>query len=82
MYEVRYCRYSVGTRTLFKGRHCEGRFKTLEEAKKARKVSGDLVLQNNKVVDSKEWLWDWEKNDPTSHAMRMLGKTAEPNPVF
>lgn len=49
-------------------------FATLDFAKEARKLSGDLVvdLRTGLVVDSEEWLWDWEKADPMCYARRAM----------
>lgn len=46
---------------------------TLEEAAKARRVSGDLVCGvDHMPVADEAWLWDFEKADPTSYAKRMI----------
>ncbi len=43
---------------------------TLEDAKKARKLSGDLVIDSatGRIVTNTSWLFDWELLDPTSYA--------------
>lgn len=48
--------------------------KTLEEAKAAREVGGDLVVESatDSIVTDKLWLWDWELNDPTSYAHKAI----------
>lgn len=47
---------------------------SLEKAKEARKVSGDLVVYywTKEVVKDPSWLWDWEKNDPNCYAQRAI----------
>ena len=42
----------------------------LQEAKEARRVSGDLVVyaDSHKVVENFAWLWDFELRDPKSWA--------------
>lgn len=51
-----------------------GYFATLEEARKARCVSGDLVFdtRTRSVVESDEWLWDWEKAKDDCYARRCI----------
>lgn len=53
--------------------------KTLEEAKKKRVVSGDLVVHahNHKIVVNSEWLWDWEKKDSYCYARRAISSEME-----
>lgn len=46
--------------------------KTLEEAAKLRRVSGDLVTLHGLVVDSEEWLFPWEKTDPNCYAKKAI----------
>jgi len=43
---------------------------SLEAARDARKVSGDLVVYagTTNIVKNKSWLWDWEKADPDVYA--------------
>lgn len=47
---------------------------TLEKARNARFVSGDLVVYwgTTQVVNSKEWLFDWEKLDPDCYAQKAI----------
>ena len=47
---------------------------TLEKAKEARKVSGDVVVywQSKEIVKSQDWLWDWEKINPNCFAQRAI----------
>jgi hypothetical protein len=47
---------------------------TLEEAEKLRVVSGDLVVwaDTHEVVKDPAWLFDWERKDPNSYAMRAM----------
>jgi len=49
---------------------------SVEDAKNLRKCSGDLVVYGgtNHVVVSNEWLWEWEKEDPTSYASRCIAR--------
>ena len=60
-----YCPVVIGT---------QNGLTSLESAREARKVSGDLVvdLRTGLVVDNEDWLWDWEKNDPTCYARRAM----------
>lgn len=48
--------------------------RTLEEAKEARVVSGDLVIDSDsgKIVTDPAWLWDWEVRDADSYAQRAI----------
>lgn len=44
---------------------------SLEEARKKRFISGDLVFdEQGQIVQDKTWLWDWEK--PVSYASRCI----------
>lgn len=47
---------------------------TLEEAKNKRGTSGDLVVYQKTgiVVDSQEWLEDWEKKDKNCYAQKAI----------
>lgn len=47
---------------------------TLEEARKARQVSGDIVVHHNtsNLVRDEVWLFDYEKNDNSCYAKRRL----------
>jgi hypothetical protein len=47
---------------------------TLERAKAARVVSGDLVVswKTGEIIKSEEWLFDWEKEDPNCYAQRAI----------
>lgn len=47
---------------------------TLAEARKKRRVSGDLVVHRgtHEIVMSEEWLWEWEKKDPHSYARKAI----------
>jgi hypothetical protein len=49
-------------------------FTSLEEAKAARTVSGDLVVnrRTGKVVNDAAWLWDWEKAKPDCYAQKAM----------
>jgi hypothetical protein len=49
-------------------------FTSLEEARAARQVSGDLVVhrRTGKVVDDPTWLFDWEKTDPNCYAQKAI----------
>ena len=55
-------------------------FSTLEQARDARQVSGDLVVGagTTEVVRSTRWMWDWEKADPISYAMRAASFCGKP----
>lgn len=48
--------------------------KTLEEARSRRVTTGDLVfyVNTNTIVEDTAWLWDFEKDNPTSYARRQL----------
>ena len=46
--------------------------KTLEEAAKLRRVSGDLVTLHGLAVDSEEWLFPWEKDLPDCYAKEAI----------
>jgi len=48
--------------------------RTLEEAKDARVLGGDLVVESatDSIVTDKSWLWDWELNDRTSYAHKAI----------
>ena len=47
---------------------------SLEKAKEARRVSGDLVVLwgTTKVVNSQDWLWDWEKTNPDCYSQKAI----------
>jgi hypothetical protein len=47
---------------------------SLEHAKNAREVSGDLVVfhKTNRVVPSEDWLFDWEKEERTCYALKAI----------
>ena len=47
---------------------------TLEKAKAARSVSGDLVVSwhTHEVIQSEDWLFDWEKADPNCYARKAM----------
>lgn len=50
-------------------------FRTLEEARAVRAVSGDLVVYmgSNLIVRDPAWLWDWEKKkNPNNYAHRAI----------
>lgn len=49
-------------------------FTNLEDAKAAREVSGDLVVnrRTGKVVNDEAWLWDWEKAKPDCYARKAM----------
>jgi hypothetical protein len=55
---------------------------TIEDAAKCRKVSGDLVIEDStkRIVQSNEWLWDWERTyfgvPAASYARMMMEKDA------
>jgi len=71
MYEVQHRRYyylNNDFSTIARG------FRSLEEAKAAREMSGDLVVESvtDSIVTDKSWLWDWEMNDPTSYAHKAI----------
>ncbi len=71
MYEVQYRRYHNRTGDFSS---IASGLKTLEEAKQARAVSGDLVVESatDRIVTDKSWLWDWEREDPTSYAHQAI----------
>ncbi len=52
---------------------------TLESARDARCMSGDLVVFHNTliVVNEPDWLWGWERLNPDCYARRAMnsGKT-------
>lgn len=49
-------------------------YETLEDAKNARKVSGDLVVfkGTTNIVPDEGWLWDWEREDPQTYANKAV----------
>lgn len=51
-------------------------FHTLKEARNARVVTGDLVIDSAtlRVCQSKAWLWKWEWVDKNSYPQRMMRK--------
>lgn len=50
-----------------------GPFKCLSDAAEARKVSGDLVVdEKGKIVEDLSWLWDYERKDAVSYAHRCI----------
>lgn len=51
---------------------------TLEKAKEARVMSGDLVVDQytGAVVKSESWLFDWEKNAVWSYAKSAINSTS------
>ncbi len=53
-------------------------FYSLKEAEEARKVSGDLVVHfgTGRVVNSQDWLWEWEKKDFKCYAQRAIKNDA------
>lgn len=66
-----YCVYTndAGCAVLF------GSSNSLEEASKLRKVSGDLIVDDQGIVVKDEsWLFEWEKKDFTAYSRRLLGK--------
>jgi hypothetical protein len=63
------------THPAIKGFTFVGGCDTLEEAKKLRKVSGDIVIDPKKVsiVKDEAWLWDWEKEKKeASYAWKLI----------
>lgn len=55
--------------------HLRARCHSLEEAKEVREVAGDLVFASDgKIVQDQTWLWEWEKDDPNSHALSRIAK--------
>jgi len=49
-----------------------GNYPNLGAAAMARKMSGDLIFEDGKIVDDECWLFGWEKNDPSSYARRKI----------
>jgi len=49
---------------------------TLEQARHARIVSGDLVVhaETLEIVENPEWLWWWERKNYQCYAQRAIGK--------
>lgn len=47
---------------------------TIAEAKKLRKVTGDLIVhaETHEVVKSRVWLWDFELKDPNCYAQKAI----------
>lgn len=57
------------------------RIETLELCAEFRAVSGDIVVHSGttNVVQSQDWLFEWEKKDPNSYAYRFAtGKPPHP----
>lgn len=47
-------------------------FATAAEAGKARRMSGDLIVDNfGNLVPGEEWLFEWEKTDPQCYVRQM-----------
>lgn len=55
------------------------RHNTIEQAMRARKVSGDVIVHANTshVVANMGWLWEWERKDFKSYAHRIVAKAIE-----
>lgn len=51
-----------------------GHANSLLEARKLREVSGDIVVDatTRKIIPNKAWLWQWERDDPTTFAHRLI----------
>jgi dipeptidase len=51
-----------------------GAVPTLEAARDARSLSGDLVVRagTREVIADPTWLWDWEKAQPHCYAARKI----------
>lgn len=49
-------------------------YSNLREARAARQVSGDLVIDTYtmRVVADESWLWEWERLDPSCYARRAI----------
>lgn len=49
-------------------------FTDLEEARRAREVSGDLVVhrRTGRVVNDPAWLWDWEREKLDCYAQKAM----------
>lgn len=49
-------------------------FRTIEQARDARIVSGDLVVnpKNRKIITDRAWLWPWELEDVNSYAHKAI----------
>ncbi len=46
-----------------------GPFNTVGEAGTARRVSGDIVVDENGIpCPDESWLWDWERVEPVCYA--------------
>ena len=44
---------------------------SIQEVRKLRLISGDLVVDKNGIViQHDKWLFDWEKKDPTCYARK------------
>ena len=49
-----------------------GSYPSLDAAALARKVSGDLIFKDNKIVEDDAWLFWWEKKEPDCYAQRNI----------
>lgn len=49
-------------------------YSTLEEAKAARTVAGDLVVDavTHDIIVDDTWLWDWERSTDTAYARLVI----------
>lgn len=53
---------------------------TLEGAKGARVMSGDLVVNDKgEIIPNTDWLFDWEREDTNSYAHRYIRKGLKVN---
>lgn len=67
--------YLVGVTVVDRIYIIDGPFSTVEEAAARRKLSGDLVIDENKNIDVTDaWLFPWERENPFVYARRMQKK--------
>ncbi len=45
---------------------------TLSQAVQQRHWSGDLIYQDGGIVQSQDWLWEWEKQEESCYAQKMI----------
>lgn len=55
-----------------------GPFGSIEAARDARKLSGDVVTDDNFTpITSEEWLWEWERDVPDCYARQAIRQAKE-----
>lgn len=75
-YEVRFY-YNCSLPPSRRYRKIAGPFDTLEQAKNARVIAGDLVvdLRTRRICCEMAWLWDNEKENPESFARKRISES-------